>query len=318
LFKHLQLKHFRSVCSEVVPGKLFIASYGTASNLEALQKNKITHIVNTAADICDVCFPDKFQYCVYYLKDINQEEISLLIYRTIEWIQNAIDSRGRVLVHCREGVSRSATMVIAYLMWQFNLSFEAAHERIRKARPICNPNTGFTCQLLNLSKRLGTSGNPAQSRSEADKSQSDKMTLFRVAPYHPKEPFLYLVPAGASASWPLLDPRFGWVVQQGQSFTLWMGSEVADSEAVCAAVRQHLRWLEKFERSQGTLSEISEGQESVEFWQALGLPSGPPKDRGPVAAHKPEYNADYELLCKLGDAGDAPDEESRADMPLLS
>merc|ERR1711933_19173 len=141
LYKQLQLTHYRQVCSEVVSGAVFIAGYQVAGDGECLHKHGITHIVNTAADVCENRFPDQFSYVTYYLKDTNSEDISLLFYRTLEWMQNAIKKGGRVLVHCREGVSRSSTMVIAYLMWRFNMSFEAAHEKIRKVRPICNPNT---------------------------------------------------------------------------------------------------------------------------------------------------------------------------------
>merc|ERR1719203_1615869 len=49
LYKSLQLKHFRQVCSEVIPDKLFISSYQVASSLEALKRQRVTHIVNTAA-----------------------------------------------------------------------------------------------------------------------------------------------------------------------------------------------------------------------------------------------------------------------------
>lgn len=317
LFKALQLKHFRSVCSEVLPGQLYISSYQTAANLEALQKNKITHIINAAADICDSCFPEQITYCNYYLKDTNQEDISLLFYRTLEWIQAAIDSGGCVLVHCREGVSRSATMVIAYLMWRFSLSFDAGHDRIRKARPICNPNAGFTCRLLLLGKKLGVGGGPVQSPTE--KSHAESTVLLRVTPYHPKEPFLYLVPVEWPASWPLLDPRFGWVVQQGPTLFFWLGGQVVDCQAVSAAVRQHVRWLETFEKCQCMLTQVSEGQEPVQFWQALGLPNGPPPDRGPLAAARPAFDADYELMCKSAAAArEMPAEESSMDVPASS
>ncbi|CAK0911648.1 unnamed protein product, partial [Prorocentrum cordatum] len=74
VFKQLQLKHYRQECSEVVPGELYISSYQVASNLESLQRWRITHIVNTAADVCDSCFPDLITYTTYYLKDLRHEQ----------------------------------------------------------------------------------------------------------------------------------------------------------------------------------------------------------------------------------------------------
>jgi len=311
LYKNLQLKHFRQVCSEVVPNEVFISSYQVASNLESLQRHQITHIVNTAADVCDSCFPEHFKYTTYYLKDTNNEDISLLFYRTFEWMQSALEGGGRVLVHCREGVSRSATMIIAYLMWRFRLSFEAAHERIRKVRPICNPNTGFTCQLLHLGKKLGTAATPAGAcpGRPADRPL-ERPALFRVAPHHPKEPFLLLMPAERSASSPTLDPRFGWVLVQragpasgGEAqITLWLGSQVVDAEVVQQAVRDHARRLEAFERCGCTVTVVSEGDEPPQLLEALGLP-GEEAERGALAAPRSAFDPDFEVLVALASAG---------------
>lgn len=288
--RRLQLKHYRQICSEVLPEALFITSYWVASDEEALRKRNITHIVNSAADICDSCFPDKFQYLTYYLKDANGEEISLLFYKTLEWIHEAIVKGGRVLVHCREGVSRSATFVIAYLMWRQSLSFEAAHDLIRQARPICNPNTGFTCQLLLLAKRLGTSGQPAPA--------PDRTSIFRVAPYHPKEPFLLLRPAVRQGQMQNFDPRFGWVVQVGSQVILWIGSRVPNPGATRVAVEEHLRRLAFFERCRCSLTVMNEGQESPLLWQALGE-FGAATDQGSLVSVSPGFDEDYDILLHL-------------------
>eukprot|EP00930_Biecheleria_cincta_P056269 TRINITY_DN42418_c0_g1_i1.p1 TRINITY_DN42418_c0_g1~~TRINITY_DN42418_c0_g1_i1.p1 ORF type:complete len:782 (-),score=95.94 TRINITY_DN42418_c0_g1_i1:111-2456(-) len=285
--RRLQLNHFRQICSEVLPGVLFISGYQVASDEDALRARKITHIVNTAADICDCCFPDKFQYRTYYLKDANWEEISLLFYKTLEWIHEAISKGGRVLVHCREGVSRSATFIIAYLMWRLNLSFEAAHDHIRQARPICNPNTGFTCQLLQLAKRLGTSGQAVP--------MTDRAMLFRVAPYHPKEPFLLLTPTEWQGQTTKFDPRFGWVLQVGLQMILWIGSQVPDPSATREAVEEHLRRLELFERCQCSLTVVNEGEEVPLFWQALGE-LGSAAEPGSLVCAWPALDADYDVL----------------------
>lgn len=51
-------------------------------------------------------------------------------------------------MHCRAGVSRSATLVIAYQMWKSKLPVRAAIAATRKARWGVMPNHGFLCQLL--------------------------------------------------------------------------------------------------------------------------------------------------------------------------
>jgi hypothetical protein len=57
-----------------------------------------------------------------------------------------------VLVHCAGGVSRSATVVLGYLMARRGMTFADALGHLRGRRPIANPNAGFAAQLRELEK----------------------------------------------------------------------------------------------------------------------------------------------------------------------
>lgn len=59
---------------------------------------------------------------------------------------------GSVLVHCQAGMSRSASVVIGYLMWKNKLPLRDAIALTRKGRPRVLPNAGFLCQLLEFGK----------------------------------------------------------------------------------------------------------------------------------------------------------------------
>lgn len=61
---------------------------------------------------------------------------------------------GRVLVHCAMGVSRSATIVLAFLMIYENMTLVEAIQKVQTHRDIC-PNSGFLRQLQVLDNRLG-------------------------------------------------------------------------------------------------------------------------------------------------------------------
>jgi predicted protein tyrosine phosphatase len=300
LYKKLQLERYRPVCSEVVKNALYIGSHQVSGNLDCLRRHGITHIVNAAADVCDNHFVGQFQYLTYYLKDANNEDISMLFYRTLRWVDEAIQRGAKVLVHCREGVSRSSTLIIAYLMWRYSIAFESAHERIRQVRPICNPNTGFTCQLLVLGKRLGLGGN-----CNPHPPPSDRPTVFRVAPYHPMEPFLLLYPAEWLPDTPNFDPRFGWVVQRGCEASLWIGAQVANAEATQSAARQHFSLIHDFEKIEVRLSVVQDGLESSQFWQLLGI-AGPPNDRCQFTATRLCFDTDAEILGKQQGASVQP------------
>ena len=60
---------------------------------------------------------------------------------------------GKVFVHCFRGVSRSATLVIVYIMCHQNLKLEDAIMTVRKKRAIF-PNDGFLKQLIELHEHL--------------------------------------------------------------------------------------------------------------------------------------------------------------------
>lgn len=62
-------------------------------------------------------------------------------------MKDAIHGGGCVLVHCFAGVSRSATIVIAYLMQEFGMGYTEATQYVRKQRYFINPNEGFKKQL---------------------------------------------------------------------------------------------------------------------------------------------------------------------------
>ena len=60
----------------------------------------------------------------------------------------------KILVHCRAGASRSASLVIAFLMKKKKLSLIESYQFVLNKRPIIEPNMGFVIQLKQLEKDL--------------------------------------------------------------------------------------------------------------------------------------------------------------------
>ncbi|XP_028399851.1 dual specificity protein phosphatase 14-like [Dendronephthya gigantea] len=60
----------------------------------------------------------------------------------------------KVFVHCVAGVSRSSSLVIAYLMKYQNLSLTEAHSLVKSKRRFIRPNNGFWTQLIEYEKKL--------------------------------------------------------------------------------------------------------------------------------------------------------------------
>lgn len=154
-----QLEEFRYVCSEVFHERLYIAGATVAQSENILVKHRITHIINTASDTCgDIC-PERICYFNLFLKDSRDasEELESILYSAFDFIERAIlkGPDSRVLIHCKEGVSRSASIAIGFLMWVYGMPTSKVLDKVRHIRNIINPNTGFIFQLLRYGKRLG-------------------------------------------------------------------------------------------------------------------------------------------------------------------
>ncbi|XP_027525921.1 protein phosphatase Slingshot homolog 3 isoform X3 [Corapipo altera] len=125
---------------------LYLGSEWNAANLEELQQNKVTHILNVAREI-DNFFPALFTYMNVRVYD---EEVAQLLPHwndTFLFLSRVRASGGRALVHCRMGLSRSAATVLAYAMKEFGWPLERALRHVRHCRPSVLPNPGFMRQL---------------------------------------------------------------------------------------------------------------------------------------------------------------------------
>ncbi|KAG8125388.1 putative Ankyrin repeat domain-containing protein [Naja naja] len=125
---------------------LYLGSEWNAANLEELQKNRVSHILNVTREI-DNFFPEHFTYMNVRIYD--EEASQLLPYwkETHNFISDVRTQGSRVLVHCKMGVSRSGSTVIAYAMKEHGWSLERALGHVRERRPIVHPNPGFMRQL---------------------------------------------------------------------------------------------------------------------------------------------------------------------------
>ncbi len=174
---------FTNQCTEIIKDFLYMGSDQVAQNKELLASRKITHIVNCAADYSDNYFPTEFKYKSYYLKDTVQENIECCFYDTIDFIKSAQSSGGRVFVHCIQGISRSATLCIAYLIFELKMTHQAAFALLQKERPIANPNMIFNVQLIWWYMRLyqDYSALPVSPRVYAISSHQREQPSFIVA-----------------------------------------------------------------------------------------------------------------------------------------
>ena len=126
---------------------LYLGSEWNASNLEELTANGVTHILNVTREI-DNFFPAVFKYL--NIREWDVEETDLLQYwdHTYRFIRDCVRSGGVCLVHCKMGISRSASSVISFAMKHFSWSLGHAMTYTKERRKIINPNPAFRQQLV--------------------------------------------------------------------------------------------------------------------------------------------------------------------------
>uniref|UniRef100_A0ABM5F1M0 protein-serine/threonine phosphatase n=1 Tax=Pogona vitticeps TaxID=103695 RepID=A0ABM5F1M0_9SAUR len=166
---------------------LYLGSEWNASNLEELRGSGVDYILNVTREI-DNFFPGMFAY--HNIRVYDEETTDLLAHwnETYHFINKAKRNRSKCLVHCKMGVSRSASTVIAYAMKEFGWSLEKAYNYVKQKRSIARPNAGFMRQLQEYQGILDAS---KQRHNKLWKQQSeDSLPQNSEAPSGPGDFFL--------------------------------------------------------------------------------------------------------------------------------
>ncbi len=136
-----------AIGSERLTHKLYLGPKTSASEraLEALIEANIVGVVNCTPHV--PCYHrTHFRYCQVPVQDVMSEDIMTYLERTSSFI-DAMLNEGSVLVHCEQGMSRSATVTMAYLMRYHRMTREQSYVFCKAKRPMINPNEGFWKQL---------------------------------------------------------------------------------------------------------------------------------------------------------------------------
>ncbi|XP_025264896.1 dual specificity protein phosphatase 3 [Camponotus floridanus] len=147
-------------CDEVYPG-IYIGDGITAKNKKYLKMLGITHLLNAAegrrygfVNTDNNYYADTtIKYLGLQVTDLPSVDISKYFYIAANFIDEAVSTGGKAFVNCMQGVSRSATCVLAYLMIKKNMLATDAIHLVRTNRDI-HPNNGFLRQLAELDNRL--------------------------------------------------------------------------------------------------------------------------------------------------------------------
>ncbi|XP_077452525.1 dual specificity protein phosphatase 8 isoform X2 [Stigmatopora argus] len=133
---------------------LYLGSQKDVLNKDLMFQNGITFVLNASNTCPKPDFINESHFMRIPVNDNYCEKLLPWLDKTNEFIDKAKVSNCRVIVHCLAGISRSATIAIAYIMKTMGLSSDDAYRFVKDRRPSISPNFNFLGQLLEFEKGL--------------------------------------------------------------------------------------------------------------------------------------------------------------------
>ena len=131
---------------------LYLSDVWIATNMNELVQFNINTIINMTYEVQNK-FIESFTYYKYDWYDNFKFNILDNLDIIVDQIHEVIKQNLNVLVHCKMGLSRSVTVIIAYLMKYNNMKFDEAYNFIA-VKKFIDPNVGFIKQLRIYEEKL--------------------------------------------------------------------------------------------------------------------------------------------------------------------
>ncbi|KAJ7272427.1 protein-tyrosine phosphatase-like protein [Mycena rebaudengoi] len=129
-------------------GALYLGSLAAVLEYSVLREHRITHVIQVLEEPWTPPVEESGFVCYRIaIEDIASASISPHLTDACDYIRKALLMDGNVLVHCHQGVSRSASIVIAYLIRERHMSYDAAFDLVKTKRCCVRPNPGFVQAL---------------------------------------------------------------------------------------------------------------------------------------------------------------------------
>ena len=151
---------------EVTSG-LWLSGVAFTSDLPLwCHENGFTHVLNASGSYAQEMFyctnPSDydFEYMELDIEDTVGYALEPYLPHAYNFIDNGLNNKGKILVHCIWGQSRSVSCLVYFMMMKWGIKYSQAIRIIRKAKPEAKPNTGFTAQLCRLQFGLRQHNNP--------------------------------------------------------------------------------------------------------------------------------------------------------------
>ena len=150
---HLFKIHLNSHPTEIF-NWMYLGTYQNACDINELRRLGINCILNCASECLNNNLPEDIKELHLHIRD--EEDFDLIPYfeEANVFINKARLLGQNILIHCKFGISRSVSFIMAYLIKYFRFNVQGALNYVRRRRKQINPNQGFFDQLIEYEKYI--------------------------------------------------------------------------------------------------------------------------------------------------------------------
>ena len=147
--------------ADLIIDGVYLGSFDSAAHTEGYAEHGITHLLsllgNTEIEILDKQLGDhKVKRKHIHILDVVGVKMNMVeaLPEATAFMREAVEKGGACLVHCWQGVSRSSSCVVAYLMRYEGMTLNEAYNKVRSRRTIARPNPTFFDALVVWEKMI--------------------------------------------------------------------------------------------------------------------------------------------------------------------
>ena len=130
---------------------LFLGGVGVISNntYKTFNIRKVISVLGTERELQEVKnnLSEDVNHTCILIRDNGRDPIEAYFESVSEEIKAAVDAQIPTLIHCHAGISRSATLIAAYLCKTRGYDYDQALKYLKVQRPAIDPAFGFIAKL---------------------------------------------------------------------------------------------------------------------------------------------------------------------------
>jgi hypothetical protein len=148
-----------SEISEIIPNAVYLSGCSpvTTDNLESLGITAVVCALSETEErrmMADRTLPEHVKRMYVRLIDSESSDIAAHFDDAGRFIDEELRAGGRCLIHCAAGISRSATILLSFLMRFRNYDLRSAFNLVKSIRRVVRPNNGFFQNLLDYERSI--------------------------------------------------------------------------------------------------------------------------------------------------------------------